>query len=155
MIDHTGRSRVVTVTLLYGARPPVTVAATPEGESLWLSADVLPAATGFTLKAEGLCQDDRCVRVPPDGTLVRVNHPTTLGRQDQVNLTALAALLDQPVVRDAAHAVWSVGDAAPARQARMPSLQAPDFTLPDLDGRPHALRDYRGRKVFLVSWASW
>jgi peroxiredoxin len=37
----------------------------------------------------------------------------------------------------------------------MQSLEAPDFTLPDLEGRPHALRDYRGKKVFLVSWASW
>jgi peroxiredoxin len=32
---------------------------------------------------------------------------------------------------------------------------APDFTLPDLEGRLHSLRDYRGRKVFLCSWASW
>lgn len=29
------------------------------------------------------------------------------------------------------------------------------FTLPDLEGRPHALVDYRGKKVFLVFWASW
>jgi peroxiredoxin len=29
------------------------------------------------------------------------------------------------------------------------------FTLPDLEGRPHALADYRGKKVFLVFWASW
>jgi peroxiredoxin len=37
----------------------------------------------------------------------------------------------------------------------MQSLRAPDFTLPDLEGRPHALFDYRGKKVFLVFWASW
>jgi hypothetical protein len=59
------------------------------------------------------------------------------------------------VVHDAAHGVWSIGEAAPARRAAMESLEAPDFTLPDLDGRPHSLRDYRGKKVFLVSWASW
>ena len=33
--------------------------------------------------------------------------------------------------------------------------EAPDFTLPDLEGRQHSLSDYRGRKVFLASWASW
>jgi peroxiredoxin len=32
---------------------------------------------------------------------------------------------------------------------------APDFTLPDLDGRMHSLSDYRGKKVFLLAWASW
>jgi hypothetical protein len=126
----------------------VTVAATPEGDALWLAADALPAATGWTLKPEGLCQEDRCVRVPHGVPLVRES------RRD-VDLIALAGLLGQPLVHNAAHAVWCLGEAAPARRAAMQSLEAPDFTLPDLDGRPHALRDYRGRKVFLVSWASW
>jgi peroxiredoxin len=35
------------------------------------------------------------------------------------------------------------------------SLEAPDFALPDLDGKMHSLSDYRGKKVFVVSWASW
>ncbi len=33
--------------------------------------------------------------------------------------------------------------------------QSPDFTLPDLDGNPVSLSDYRGRKVILYVWASW
>ena len=33
--------------------------------------------------------------------------------------------------------------------------QAPDFALPDLDGRDHRLADYRGRKVLLATWSSW
>ncbi|MCC7122956.1 MAG: redoxin domain-containing protein [Gammaproteobacteria bacterium] len=37
----------------------------------------------------------------------------------------------------------------------MMSLEAPDFTLPDLDGRLHSLSDYRGKKVFLFSWGSY
>ena len=136
----------MTVTLLYGTRPPFGVVASPEGKRLWLSAEALPAATGWALKPEGLCQDDRCIPVPSGASLVR---------KDQVDLTALAGLLGQAVLRDEAHAVWCFGEAAPARRAAMQSLQAPDFTLPDLEGRPHALRDYRGKKVFLVSWASW
>ena len=45
--------------------------------------------------------------------------------------------------------------------ARTPSTMlelgtpAPDFALPDLDGRVHRLSDFRGRKVFLATWASW
>jgi hypothetical protein len=154
-IDRDGRSKIVTVTLLHATRPPFGVAATPEGDDLWLSAEALPAATGWELKPEGLCQADRCVRVPHGVALVRKDHSTAMGRQDQVNLTALAGLLGQPVIRDPAHAVWCFGEAAPARRAAWQSLQAPDFTLPDLDGRPHSLSDYRGKKVFLVSWASW
>ncbi len=31
---------------------------------------------------------------------------------------------------------------------------APDFTLPDLEGNPHALKDYRGRVVVLNFWSA-
>ncbi len=41
------------------------------------------------------------------------------------------------------------------RAVNRPSLDAPDFTLPDLDGRSHSLADARGRKVVLIAWASW
>lgn len=32
--------------------------------------------------------------------------------------------------------------------------QAPDFTLNDLDGRPHSLQDYRGRIVVVNFWSA-
>ncbi|WP_345781054.1 TlpA disulfide reductase family protein [Dyella humicola] len=32
---------------------------------------------------------------------------------------------------------------------------APDLTLTDLDGKPHRLTDYRGRRVLLNFWATW
>ena len=35
------------------------------------------------------------------------------------------------------------------------SLEAPDFELPDIDGRRHKLSDYRGQRVLLLGWASW
>lgn len=34
-------------------------------------------------------------------------------------------------------------------------LEAPDFTLNDINGRSHTLSDYRGRPVILNFWASW
>jgi peroxiredoxin len=34
-------------------------------------------------------------------------------------------------------------------------MEAPDFTLPDLRGRLHSLRDQRGKKTLLIAWASW
>lgn len=32
---------------------------------------------------------------------------------------------------------------------------APEFTLPDLEGAPRRLRDFRGRKTLLYVWGSW
>jgi peroxiredoxin len=39
--------------------------------------------------------------------------------------------------------------------ATLPTSPAPDFTLPDLKGNQAALRDYRGKLVFLNFWATW
>jgi hypothetical protein len=50
---------------------------------------------------------------------------------------------------------WVLGQGARDRAAALRSLQAPDFTLPDPSGRPHSLSEHRGKKVLLVTWASW
>ncbi len=93
-----------------------------------------PAAIGWDAKPYGLCRDDVCVPFPL--------------RDGLVNVEAFAARLGQPVVREGD--VWAFGE-----PERPPTLGAPDFTLPDVDGRPHALSDERGNKVMLISWASW
>jgi hypothetical protein len=138
----------VTTTVLYAERAPARVAATRTGEDLWMSSADLAAATGWTLAADGLRRGERLLRIPHGRERALVDG-------DRVNLGALARLLEQPVVRDDRHGVWSIGEAAPARRAALQSLRAPDFTLPDLEGRTHSLAQYRGRKIFLVSWASW
>jgi hypothetical protein len=58
-------------------------------------------------------------------------------------------------VTDAEFNAWCFGEAAAERKRVLTSLDAPDFSLPDLDGRMHSPSDYRGKKVFVVSWASW
>jgi cytochrome oxidase Cu insertion factor (SCO1/SenC/PrrC family) len=32
---------------------------------------------------------------------------------------------------------------------------APDFTLPELDGTPRSLHDFKGQVVLLMFWATW
>lgn len=74
---------------------------------------------------------------------------------DRFNVVAFAAYSGRPVVHHAPSETWAIGEAPEARASSLRSLRAPDFTLPDLQGREHSLSDYRGCKVVLVSWASW
>ena len=37
----------------------------------------------------------------------------------------------------------------------MTSLQAPDFTLNDMNGQPVSLHNFERRKVLLLAWSSW
>ena len=65
-----------------------------------------------------------------------------------------AELVHQPVAHDAALSTWYFGLRSDQRQ-QLNSLEAPDFTLPDLQGKLHRLSDFRGKKILLVTWASW
>lgn len=71
------------------------------------------------------------------------------------DLAATAAELGRPVALELAEGAACLGASHRERAERLASLDAPDFTLPDLAGRPHTLAALRGRKVFLVAWASW
>ena len=46
-------------------------------------------------------------------------------------------------------------DAEYAVDLLKPGVQAPDFTLNDINGNPVKLSSFRGRQVVLVFWASW
>ncbi len=141
----------MSVTILYQGRSPYAAAAAEaEGEDLWVHASELAPASGWELRPEGVCRSEECVPIPADrvGEFLRE-------RPARVNLAALARLLGQPAIHEDGHGVWSFGEPAAGRRRGLQSLQAPDFTLPDLQGDSHTLADYRGRKVFLVFWASW
>jgi hypothetical protein len=119
-----------------------------EGDRLWLLPPELEAATGWSWRPEGLCRGSICVPIPSrrEGELLRGG---------QVDVAALWRHLGQPFVHSANGTVWVLGTAAADRQAALRSLEAPDFSLPDRAGRRHSLSEHRGKKVLLVSWASW
>jgi hypothetical protein len=72
-----------------------------------------------------------------------------------LDLGALAELLRRPLALDLVERAGFLGESASARSDALTSLDAPDFTLPDLAGISHSLAEHRGEKVFLVAWASW
>jgi peroxiredoxin len=43
----------------------------------------------------------------------------------------------------------------PAKPGSLLGKQAPEFTLPDLNGKPVALSSFRGKYVLVDFWASW
>ena len=130
------------VTVLYDDKLNIVEAAKTAGDDLWLAPSQLQDATGWKLEPQGLCKGDLCVQTKHEW----MDH-------GNVNLTAFAAHMGQPLVRE--DNAWAFGESLSQRHDSMYSLQAPDFTLPDLHGNLHSLSDYRGKKVFLFSWGSY
>ena len=126
-------------------------AATSDARGLWVPLAEL-ARLGWELRPEGACRGDVCVPIPNarERDFVRDDAAGKL-----FNLTELAALRRQPVARSERGDVFSIGEASNDRAELLRGGEAPDFALPDLTGRIHRLSEHRGKKVFLVSWASW
>ena len=114
-------------------------------DGLWMSAADAEKVTGWTLKPEGMCRAELCVPLPAAAV-----------KGKDVDVAAFWTKLGGPGGRQR-------GRARSGRWARRPTsatprskgLQAPDFTLPDVDGMPRTLSQLRGKKVFLATWASW
>ena len=134
-------------TLLINGRASELPSGSPEGGP-WAPVNELASLTGWELKTEGACLGDICVPLP-------AGRADDFVRDRWFNLGALAEQLSQPVAFDSETQTWCIGEAALDRAAALESLEAPNFTLPDYLGKEHQLSDYRGKKVFLVSWASW
>lgn len=130
-----------------GARSEVAPRDDRPPEELWLTPAQLEEATGWALRPEGLCKAGACVPLRGEAA--------TLAGGEHVHASALWSALERPVLHDAAHATWMLGEAAEDRARQLASLEAPDFTLPDIEGKLHSLSDFRGKKVLLATWASW
>jgi len=141
----------IRATIVYDDVATDLTAAREDDGQLWITPADLKRATRFEVKPQGVCRDELCFPLP------KARQQEFMRKESGVswfNITAFAALVHQPVAHDAALAAWYFGLRGDQRQA-LSSLQAPDFTLPDIHGKPHSLSDFRGRKVLLVTWASW
>jgi hypothetical protein len=132
------------------ARPETPPDSNPA--DLWITLSDLTRATKFVLKPQGVCRDELCFPIP------KGRKEAFLKKQKSVswfNLSEFARLVRQPVAYDSAQSVWYFGPRADEQNSYLGSLIAPDFTLPDVNGKPHSLSDFRGKKVLLITWASW
>jgi hypothetical protein len=136
------------VTILTELGASNVTATNVQGDNLWLKAADVEAAIGWTLKPQGLCQGEVCVPLPRSDAENFVN-------EDTVNVAEWWRLMDRPVLHDNAGTTWMLGAGSNQRAEALNTLEAPDFTLPDLDGKMHCLSDYRGKRVFLTTWSSW
>jgi hypothetical protein len=140
----------VQATIVYDDAATQVSAADNAGQ-LWITTTDLKRATGFELKPQGVCRAELCFPLPKSRQKEFVHKDSGA---TWFNLTAFAQLVHQPVAHDEALATWYFGLRSDQRQG-LASLRAPNFTLPDMEGKMHSLSDFRGKKVFLVTWASW
>ncbi len=118
------------------------------GDGLWLARADVERATGWDWKPQGLCRGNTCMPLPNAAKAAMVDG-------ERIDVASFWRHAGWPVVHDAAAQIWVLGTDAARRAEAMATLNAPDFELPDLDGGMHRLSDYRGRRVFMVAWASW
>jgi hypothetical protein len=106
-------------------------------DTLDISTDEFHAGTGWEIKPQGACKGEVCV--PLSGGF---------------SLTAAAERLGMALVHDAEHGLWALGPESLGGHA-LATAEAPELTLPDLDGNLFALSSLRGQKVLLVAWAPY
>jgi len=88
-------------------------------------------------------------------TVIDGGRAIELDEADGVARATRAETSGRPVAIDRDERAAYLGVSAAERAKGLSSLEAPDFALPDLDGRLHSLSEHRGQKVLLVAYASW
>lgn len=139
-------------TILYEDQNITVEKTLSDPNDLWVSPSDLTRVNGFVLKPEGACLADICIPLKQDedsGLFV------TRDGQSWVNVTELARKLQQAYSVDQESGVWSFGEIPATRTAFLNASEAPDFALKDRSGKTVRLSDLRGKKVLLITWASW
>jgi len=151
MAGLSAQGKDTRATIIYDDRATEISTASEEAGQLWITTNDLTRATGFELKPQGVCRNELCFPVPKgrETEFVRKSAGKTW-----FNLVAFAELVHQPIAHDEALSTWYFGLRSDQRQG-LSSLEAPDFSLPDMNRKTHALSDFRGKKVLLLTWASW
>jgi len=119
---------------------------TREKGDYWVTSSDVAAVLRWELRLEGLCRAEVCI--PLAGHRDAVDG-------EALNLARLAELIGRPLAVSVEDQAAYLGPQFERFGATVGQLEAPDFSLPDLDGRMHRLSDHRGSKILLAAWASW
>ena len=140
------------VTVLYNDRAVEVERTLPDPNDLWVVPEDLTRINDFVLKPEGACLDEICIPIVQtrDNDIV-----ITRSGQQWFSVTGFANKLSQSYVVDHDTGTWSFGEMPIHRDAFLNSAYAPDFELQDRNGKTVKLSDFRGKKVLLLTWASW
>ena len=125
---------------------PMDVDVTIDQGDVWIDAASVQSALGWELRPEGFCKDDVCIPV--------ARHPG-LVNNGAIRLAGLADLLGRPLALSPEERAAYLGPPRARYDRTVETLEAPDFTFPDLNGHLHPLSEHRGSKVLLAVWASW
>jgi len=111
-------------------------------DSLTVDRAEFEARTGWELRPEGACKGEVCIPLahPPEG--------------DALDLVGLADQMGLPLVEDSSHGLWALGPETIGSRA-LATAQAPNLTLPDVNGEIFELASLRGKKVFLYAWSPY
>ena len=124
----------------------------PDVSDLWVTPQDFTLISGFELKPEGACCDAICIPIKQDA-----DSDLFVKRDGRswINVTEFANRIQQAHVADYESGVWSFGQVPHTRKSFLESATAPDFALQDRDGNIVKLSDFRGKKVLIITWASW
>ncbi len=140
-------------TVIFDGNATVLAAPSPFTQSadLWVTLADLTRTTGYAVKPQGVCRKELCIPLPKNKSDYLAKH----GSVTWFNLSAFARLTHQASAHDAQYSTWYFGPRPDTQNSYLTSLEAPNFTLPDMNGKMHSLSDFRGKKILLVTWASW
>jgi hypothetical protein len=129
-------------TVLYDGRAVTLDKTRSDAKDLWVRAGDLPRINEFEVKPQGACRADICIPLSKN-----------LKDGEWFSLTGFARKLGQTYADEAG--VWSFGEIPAVRGGFYQARMAPNFAVPDRSGRIVHLSDFLGKKVLVITWASW
>jgi hypothetical protein len=117
-----------------------------ESKELYVDLEQFEEATGWHLDDRGLCKDERCIPV---------GNADSITKDNAIRLRQFSELVGCAYASNLDPSVAAIGPEYDQYTSMIESTDAPDFSLPNLEGDQISLSNFEGNKIFLLVWASW